>query len=198
MVLAQKISPLVRAVAVIGSVAALVSGVTFAALQSQATLTDNTISSATAGLVVNNQVGNDTTFSPAEPGFAFTNLIPGTASDAKPFQLRNSGTVPLDVYVELNNEEVLPAGVTGDEISFTFTPLAVGGTTVTKTWTELTTAPQSLLPNFANNVNASADYTVSVTIAPTVTASSINITAFDFVFSGATVGSTPTPAVPTT
>lgn len=41
----NRISPIARAILVIGVVAALVTGVTFAALQNTATLTNNTINS---------------------------------------------------------------------------------------------------------------------------------------------------------
>ncbi len=65
-------SPLVRAVAVFTGVVALVSGVTFAALQSQATLTNNTIASAKAGL----QVKSTGSFASQDAGFAFTGVLP--------------------------------------------------------------------------------------------------------------------------
>ncbi len=88
-----KVNPLLRAIGVIGVVAALVTSITFAALQSQATLTNNTISSATAGLRVST---DNTAFSDSEPGFTVTGLIPGTGS-TKTFYLRNNGDIALDV-----------------------------------------------------------------------------------------------------
>lgn len=48
----RSISPLFQAVGVVGVVAGLATGVTFAALSSQATLTNNTISSASANLLI--------------------------------------------------------------------------------------------------------------------------------------------------
>ena len=93
MVSVFKMSPLLRAIGVIGAVAALVTGITFAALQSQATLTNNTISSATAGL----QVSTDNLgFGASQTGFTVTGLVPG-AGTTKTFYLRNNGEVALNV-----------------------------------------------------------------------------------------------------
>ena len=95
----SKINPVVRAVGVFSAVAIIAGGVTYAALQSQATLTDNTISSATASLQVDN-TDNGLGFSSSDAGFQFTNLLPGAGySDAKHFKLHNAGTSNLQVTV---------------------------------------------------------------------------------------------------
>lgn len=99
MKLTKKVSPLTRALGVFSAVAIIVGGVTYAALQSQATLSDNTISSATATLQVNN-TDNGGTFGTSDTGFQFTNLLPGAGyGDAQHFDLKNAGTSNLQVTV---------------------------------------------------------------------------------------------------
>ena len=91
----RSISPIARAIGVIGAVAVLVTTVTYAALQSQATLTENTIASATAELEVSN---DDVVYDESVTGFDFEGAIPGGASsDPETFYLRNSGDVDLDI-----------------------------------------------------------------------------------------------------
>jgi hypothetical protein len=87
-----KINPLARAIGVIGAVAALTTGVTFAALNSQATLTNTTISSATADLLL----WDGDTFESTAPGFTITDLVPGTGVE-KPLYFKNAVGVPLAV-----------------------------------------------------------------------------------------------------
>lgn len=99
MKLSHSISPVTRAVGVFGAVAVVVGGVTYAALQSQATLTSNTISSATANLRVDN-LGNGIGYTTSDAGFKFTNLIPGAGyGEAKQFKLHNAGNSNLQVTV---------------------------------------------------------------------------------------------------
>jgi len=66
---------LIRAFGVMAAVAVIVSGVTFAALQSQqAKLTGNIIQTATANLQVS---PNGSSYANSLDGFAFQNLVPG-------------------------------------------------------------------------------------------------------------------------
>lgn len=88
-----KVNPVFRAVGVIGAVAALVTGITFAALNSQATLTNSTIDTATANL----KLWDGDSFESSAPGFTITNLIPGTGSGNLPFYFQNSGGVGLNL-----------------------------------------------------------------------------------------------------
>lgn len=181
----RQINPVLRAIAVIGVVAALVTSITLA-LSSSATLTNNTISSASVNLLVNNQEDATDDFVESEAGFAFDNLVPGTPSEAMNFQLRNSGELPLDVYVQITGESALPVGVDGSDITFTFTSLT-GDPTVTKTWAELIAAPGALLVNnMAANPSASEDIEVTVTLDESISAESVDITAFNFTFTGNT------------
>jgi hypothetical protein len=95
----KKSTIILRASAMLAAISVLVVGVTYAAITSTATLTDNTISSATATLLVDGSDGNqDQTAS--EPGFSFTNLVPGDDfSDPQTLRLENDGTAPMTVTV---------------------------------------------------------------------------------------------------
>lgn len=89
-----RINPLARAIGIIGVVAALVAATTFAALTSQATLTNNTIASATADLQVDSD--GDASYGSTDEGFAFTSVVPGGAavpSTPFTFKLKNNGGV---------------------------------------------------------------------------------------------------------
>ncbi len=109
----RQISPVARAILVIGVVAALVTSITFAALQSQATLTNNSISSATAELQVDN-IDNGAGFGATDLGYDFVGIVPGGAgSNVGNFQLKNNGSAPLSVSVEVPVDPVftvLPSG----------------------------------------------------------------------------------------
>jgi hypothetical protein len=86
--------------AVFGVVATLVTGITYAALTSQATLTNNIISSASANL----QVKSTGSFATQDAGFAFTGIVPGGPAmplAGNAFQLRNAGDTDLDVAVSI-------------------------------------------------------------------------------------------------
>lgn len=85
--------PLARAVMVVSAVAVLATGVTYAALQSQqASLTGNSISTATADLRIGTTAS---TFDTTRTGFKFTSIIPGAVpspADGNSFYLKNYGT----------------------------------------------------------------------------------------------------------
>jgi predicted ribosomally synthesized peptide with SipW-like signal peptide len=100
------INPVLRATGVIGVVAAMVTGVTYAAFNSQATLTANTVSTATVGLEVGT-AADDT--GATKPGLAFTSVIPGTGI-TKSFYLKNTGDTALDVTAHVPTLPSAPAG----------------------------------------------------------------------------------------
>lgn len=96
----HRFSPLAKAGAVFGAVAIITTSVTFAALQSQASLTNNTISSATANL----QVKSSGSFAPQDAGFAFAGVVPGGAAvpaTGNAFQLKNGGDIDLAIYASM-------------------------------------------------------------------------------------------------
>jgi archaellin len=96
--------PLTRAMIVIAAMLSLVGGVTFAALQSQASkLTGNTIQTAVANLQISPD-GN--VYSNTSPGFAFSNLIPGgqpVPQYGYDFFLKNAGGTPLALKLTVSS-----------------------------------------------------------------------------------------------
>lgn len=94
MKISKGISPVTRAIGVFSAVAVVVGGVTFAALQSSATLTDSSISTANAELQVYNF--DTAQYASTAPGFTITDLIPGSGVE-KSFYLRNNGETALNV-----------------------------------------------------------------------------------------------------
>lgn len=181
MTLAQqinRISPLARAILVIGAVAALVTGVTFAALQNTATLTNNTITSEVDGLLVDSD--GDDSFGTTDEGFAFTNIAPGGTSDPKAFKLKNETNGPLEVNVQVIGEASLPAGVDPDDITFIFDLPEGDENDVEATWGEII---QTDGVNLFNNLGAdvSADLTVAVHIDESVS-DDVSIAPFNFTF----------------
>lgn len=99
-----------RASVTVVAVLAVVAGVTFAALQSQAaTLKGNTIQTAVASLKVSS---DDVTYTNTLTGYQFNNLVPGgdpMPSSGYHLYLRNDGTTPLAVKLSaattLNNPD---------------------------------------------------------------------------------------------
>lgn len=104
MKLFKNYGPLLRAAFVVSLVGVLVTGVTFAALQSQqATLTGNSIQSATADLRIGTSA---TSFDASRGGFTFKDVIPGgpaMPTDGNVFYLKNYGTAPLALKVVLGS-----------------------------------------------------------------------------------------------
>ncbi|HSX45383.1 MAG TPA: hypothetical protein VLG27_00070 [Candidatus Saccharimonadia bacterium] len=101
-----------RAVGTMGAIAALVGGVTFAALQSNTVaLSPNTLSSATAALAIGAGTscpGGNTT---STPGFTNVKLVPGTTSAPVNFCLDNTGDIPLTITAQI------PTNFTGSVIA---------------------------------------------------------------------------------
>lgn len=112
--LRQLRNPAIRSGFVVASTTVLVITATFAALQSSASLTGNTISTIDVNLELSTDGSN---FSHALPGFAFEDLIPG--ADAEPaggysFWIRNTSEVPLGLNVGVTPSPtgtVVPSGV---------------------------------------------------------------------------------------
>ena len=96
MKIASNLKAVSRTVGIAGAALVIVSGVTFAILQSQQIkLTGNTIQTATANLVLSPDGVN---YSSSQTGFTFSNLVPG--GSAMPtcgytFYLKNTGGTPL-------------------------------------------------------------------------------------------------------
>lgn len=183
----RTIQPLFRAISVIASVAILVTGVTYAALQSQqATLTGNSISTGTADLRIGTTA---TSFATTRTGFSFGNVVPGAAAmpaDGNSFYLKNYGTPTLalkvgvsSVPVNTNNVDlsktyvVLTRVDSGTSQKFALAALVAGGTS----------APLSMTDNL--NGGATAQYKTQVAMdTDAFTGQSADITGIDLVFTG--------------
>jgi len=113
-----------RAAGVISAVVVLMTGVTYAALQSpQATLTNSTISSATADLRIGTSA---TSFSSTRVGFNFVDLIPGGIAapvDGNVFYLKNYGNANLGLHISIGSIPVNLSNVDLTKVSFVMTRL---------------------------------------------------------------------------
>jgi hypothetical protein len=94
--------PLLRAIGVLSAVGVMVTGVTFAALQSQqATLAGNSIQSATADLRIGTSAS---TFDASRTGFSFKDIVPGgpaMPTDGNTFYLKNYGTATMTLKLAI-------------------------------------------------------------------------------------------------
>lgn len=183
MVQVQKINPVVRAILVVGAAAGLVVGVTFAALNSQATLTGNTIS-ATSGL----QVSTDgETFGGSIPGFSFANVVLGDATGVNnTFKLRNGSTSNMNVTLKIPTAPTFTGGTVDQtkvhvKLDCTGPVLTVASTTLAAL-----TAGEVSLTGGTLTAGATADCTMNVTMdSDAITgATSTTSSPFDLRFTG--------------
>lgn len=181
-----------RSVAVIGGMVALITGVTFAALQTDTvTLANNTISTASAELLI----WNGSEFTNTSQGFAVTNLIPGEGSDAYPFYFKNNSAFDLKLSAHVGGPVDI-TGITGgaSNVKIKFTDKGSGEVT--------NTTLQALIDNDVNlegvlgaNAQGNAgvpvtegNYTVEFDIDPAaVQGSGANVGTFDLEFTGTQV-----------
>lgn len=181
-----KFSPLVRAIAVIGAVAALAGGATFAALQSQATLTNTTINSATASL----KLWNGSSFESTAPGFTVTNVVPGQGSAPQAFYFKNDGGVPLAVTATVPVAPTYAGVAEASDVEVDIT--CYNNATVNTNLEALLAGPVSLnlvLPAGAQgdsgNPNTVGNCTAVFDFDPAgVSGSSASVGPFDVVFTG--------------
>lgn len=173
----HKINPMVRAVGTMGAVAALVTGVTFANLTSNTVaLTDNTLSTATAKLVIGNTSDCTAVTTTSVPGMHFTNLTPGQTSSPFTFCLGNTGDIPLNITAQI------PQDLTSSTLDPTKVTLKLtcGGGTITKTLADL---HSSAWPFPSNPLGAGATWscTATATLDSSVTGGSVNPFTINFV-----------------
>lgn len=186
---------IVRALGVTTAVMLAVSGVTFAALQSQdAVLQGNTITSATANLLIGDGSG---TFGAATNGYNFTNIEPGPQlqpAGGNMITLRNNGSTKLGLRLSMRPTNFSnPSNVNIDRIYVAITP--AGGTMQEHSLADLLTAYSGGAPiSLGTTVNAGQDIQVKfqVQIASDVitsTTSAVNLSGIDLVFSGLSTAS---------
>jgi hypothetical protein len=99
----RKISPIARAVGVMGATAALVTGVTFANLTSNAVaLSPNTITTAGASLAIaSSTAGECGTKGTVTKGITATALAPGNSTPSVSFCLTNTGAVNMNITASI-------------------------------------------------------------------------------------------------
>jgi len=114
--------PLLRAFFVLSAVGMLVTGVTFASLQSQqASLTGNSIQSATADLRIGTSAS---TFDVSRNGFTFKDVVPGGPAmpvDGQTFYLKNYGSAPLSLKVVIGSSPTNTSSVDLTKVKFQLT-----------------------------------------------------------------------------
>lgn len=126
-------TPLLRAIGVISAVGILVTSVTYAALQTApATLTGNTIRSATADLRIGTSAS---TFSASRAGFTFADVMPGgpaMPADGHSFYLKNYGSTALNLKVAVSS---VPTNVASVDLSKVSLQLSRVDSEATQTFT---------------------------------------------------------------
>lgn len=182
--------PLMRAVAVMGVVVAIVSGVTFAALQSQqAVLSGSTISTATADLKISL---NGTTFATSSVGFSFSDIIPGGSAvptTGNNFYLKNLGTTSVLTKVAVSSVPTNPNNVDLSKVSIIITRTP-GGSPQTFTLAQLISnyASGGVQVSTALAINEVGQYKVQASMtADAFSGPSASLGNIDLVFIGSSI-----------
>ncbi|MBC7581328.1 hypothetical protein H7097_00480 [Aeromicrobium sp.] len=184
-------SSLARAIAIIASVAILVTGVTYAALQSQqAVLSGSTIQTASANLLIGTASATSTAFSNTHSGFSFANVVPGGPAqpvDGNTFYLKNTGTASLSIKLVLGATPTNASNVDLSKVSVNIVRVDTSTTQTASLQKLLDAGPAGGLTLTDALVPASTGTAYKVSISMTADAfngSSASIGAVDLVFSG--------------
>ena len=179
-------SPLLRAVGVLSTIGVMVTGVTFAALQSQqATLTGNTISSASADLRIGTSAS---TFAATRTGFNFQDIVPGgpaVPTDGNTFYLKNYGSAPLNLKLATGAAPTNTSNADLSKVMFQVTRVDNN--------TTQTVSLQALAEGYALTdpigANAVVQYKLRASMASDAfSGSGASISGIDLVFSGTAAG----------
>ncbi len=187
----KQLNPVIRAVAVITAVMALATGATFAALSDSATLTGNTIGTATAN--ANLLLWDGDSFEPAAPGFEVTDLVPGEESEPFNFYFKNDGNIELDLTASVPVLPELSDGITASDVTLTFygscddapvpaTLAALIAGDVELPCNPLEVGAQGVIGETDNDANYWVTVTVDESVALDETSESVG--AFDIIFDG--------------
>lgn len=185
------INPIVRATVVIGLTFAMLSGVTYAALQSHSKFSGSSIMTAVANLQVSR---DNVTFSNSQTDLNFNNLIPGgslTPSAGYPLYLKDVGATPLAVKLSISGTPTNPDGVDLSKVNVVLTSTSSGQA---QTFTL-----QSLIDSYATGGVALTSapvifpdqvlpYTVQVSMAiDAFSGTSASIGSINYIFTGTAV-----------
>lgn len=183
-------SPILRFLMVVGMGVSLLSGVTFAALQSPAaTLTGNSIESATADL----RIGpTSSSFSNSRIGFDFAGVIPGGAgvpASGNTIYLKNFGSTSLAIKLSIPGAPASTGTVDLNKVFINLTRVDTNFTT--------TLSLQQLMDGYAAggvstgfNINSGVTLTFSIKVtmaADAIEGSGANISGVDLQFNGVAI-----------
>jgi hypothetical protein len=195
-----KLGIITRTVGVLSAVTVLGVGVTYASLSTTATLTGNSVTSATAALLVDGSDG-DTTPTASEAGFSFANIIPGADfGTGETFTLQNDGTTDLKVTV-YSTAGTATGVLNPNKVYFKFTSTTDATKTATYTLTQMKTSFNGLpgLSEVGASLPKDDDTTAGVDEGlaafkvqvkmdeDAVSSGSASLSNFDFVFTGTAV-----------
>jgi hypothetical protein len=178
-----------RAVGVVAVLLVIVSGVTFAALQSQQdTLTGNTIQTATANLQLSTDGVN---FTNSQAGFNFNNLVPGgpaVPTAGYGFYLKNAGGTALSLKMAIVNTPTNPDSVDLSKVSILLTTVGSGtGIQTFSLQSLLAPGGVALTGNSLTN-GTTQQYKLQVSMTTdAISGSSASLGNLDFAFSGTAV-----------
>lgn len=114
-------NPVIRATVIIGLALAMLSGVTYAALQSHSKFNASSIMTAVANLQVSR---DNVTFTNTQTDLNFNNLIPGgslTPSAGYPIYLKDAGATPLSLKLSVGSTPTNPNGVDLTKVNMVLT-----------------------------------------------------------------------------
>jgi hypothetical protein len=183
----RRFRSLKRSIAIATLTVGLTGSAAFAVLQSQNTLTGNTISTATANL----QLSIDgTTYTTSKVGFDFNNIVPGGSAvptTGYSFYLKNAGGTPLGIKFAVAGTPSNPNGVDLSKVNIILTTVASGTSPASYSLQSLLSANGggvTILPA-SLAVGISQQYKLQVSMdADAVTGSSASLGNIDFVFTG--------------
>jgi hypothetical protein len=185
---AGNIKPIGRALGVALAVLVIISGVTFAMLQSQQVkITGSTIQTKTADLAIST---DGQSYSSSISGFSFADILPGGSAvpaNGYVFMLKNTGDTPLALKLAVSSTPSNPDDIDLSKVSVMMTP-AVGAAQTYSLQALIDAdatgglsfpAPTQLSPNISNS------YQIQVSMAgDAFTGSSAALGNIDFAFTG--------------
>lgn len=180
--------PVLKAIGVTTLMAVMVSGVTYAALQSQQIkLLGNTIQTASANL----QLSQDNlSYSNNLSGYVFNNLVPGGSAvptNGNNFYLKNSGGTPLAIKFAVSSVPTNPDNVDLSKVSVVLTYNNGPQQTFDLQSLIAANATGGLAINAPSAINpgSTAPYSIKVSMATdAISGSSASIGNIDFAFTG--------------
>lgn len=194
MIHVRELRSLLRIIAAVVAVSVVITGVTYAALQSQnATLQGSKITSATANLTIGDGQGS---YAATANGFTFNNVEPGGPAMPQPANslwLRNNGTSNLALKMTMNPASFTnPQSANIDRIFIVIKPVS-GGTAQVLSLGSLMTGYTNGTPtalNFSLAAGQIGEYTLQVQMSSDAVPSTMagaTMSGIDLIFSGTSI-----------